>query len=116
MLTGVVPFDEVSSTRRSEPSGLIFRTATSFAAAFTAMRYRRSDDNCRAPAEPVGLPMPAAPASNGVPAIGVSVPSAWRSKPEIVLCPAVLLLTYTWPVTDPFDAATPEAGPSRRAV
>ena len=60
--------------------------------------------------------MPAAPASNGVPAIGVSVPSAWRSKPEIVLCPAVLLLTYTWPVTDPFDAATPEAGPSRRAV
>jgi len=36
--SGVAPFEEVSSTRRTEPSGLIFRIATSFAAAFTAMR------------------------------------------------------------------------------
>jgi hypothetical protein len=33
------------------------------------------------------------PAVNGDPGIGVSDPSAWRSKPAIVLWPDVLLLT-----------------------
>ena len=54
-------------------------------------------------------PVPAPPAANGEPGIGVSVPSAWRSKPAIVFVPAVLSLTYRCPTTDEAADAPPAA-------
>ena len=59
------------------------------------------------------MPVPAPPAENGDPALGVSVPSACRSNAAIVLVPAVLSLTYTCPTTGeaPVEA---EAGRGHR--
>ena len=60
---------------------------------FTPKMYRPSLDSCRPPADPNAPPVPAPPALNGEPGIGVSEPSAWRLKPSMVFWPVVFPLT-----------------------
>jgi hypothetical protein len=93
MLVGVEPFESWTSASCSEPFGLMRRTEMSLLAGSVARRYRPSLDSWSPPADPNAAPVPAPPASNGEPGIGVSEPSAWRSKPSIVFWPVVLPLT-----------------------
>ncbi len=86
--------------------------------ASTASRYLPSAVTWIAPCDPTMDPVPAPPAANGEPAIDVSEPSLWRSNAAMVLTPAVLSLTYTWPTTsDAADAVivTPAAAPAASA-
>src|SRR6266516_2809174 len=115
MLTGLAPFEETGPppTGTSEPSGLIRSTEISLLPASTANRYRPSLLSCSAPWEAIPFPVPTPPAANGEPVIGVSVPSAWRSKPAIVFTPPVLSFTYTCPTTpDVADAAPASTAPA----
>ena len=93
MLNGVVPFESDVPTSDSEPCLPTRRTEMSLLAASTASTKRRSLDSWIAPADPVGLPMPAPPVWNGDPASGVRLPSRCRAKPATVLWIAALSLT-----------------------
>src|SRR3989442_9563486 len=115
MLTGLAPFEETGPppTGSSAPSGLIRSTEISLLPASTVNRYRPSLLSCSAPWEAIPFPVPTPPAANGEPGIGVSVPSAWRSKPAIVFTPPVLSFTYTCPTTpDVADAAPASTAPA----
>ena len=93
MLTGARPPDDSTSASRSRPPGRMRNTEISSLPGSVARRYRPSAVSWSPPAEPNGAPVPAPPASNGEPAIGVSDPSARRSKPAIEFRPAVFWLT-----------------------
>jgi hypothetical protein len=68
------------------------------------------------PCEAIPLPVPTPPATNGEPGIGVSIPSAWRSKAPIVFTPPVLSLTYTCPTTGDVVEAAPVASTAKAAA
>src|SRR3954454_8944326 len=82
------------------------RTETLLDPALTASRNRPSAERWIAPCEPRPLPRPAPPVRKGEPGIGVSDPSACRTKTATVLAPAALSFTYVWPTTgEPGGAA-----------
>src|SRR3954447_18621121 len=113
MLTGVRPPEPTtpSCSRLSRPSPLTRSTEISLLPASTASRCFPSRVTWSAPCEPKPWPVPAPPAANGEPGIAVSEPSAWRSKPAIVLTPAVLSFTYRCPTTFEPGAAPAVAAP-----
>jgi hypothetical protein len=94
-LTGSLPPEETVPPPMlpSSPSGLMRSTEIWLLPASTASRYFPSGLTWSAPCEPMPFPVPAPPVAKGEPAMGVSVPSAWRSKAAIVFTPAVLSFT-----------------------
>src|SRR6185437_549694 len=119
MLTGVTPPEEATLTLRSAPPGSTCRTETWLLPASAASRNRPPSANWTAPCEARPAPVPAPPALNGDPGIGVRVPSACRLNPAIVFAPAVPSSRYTCPVTGDrctWDADADTAGTATAAV
>ncbi len=93
-LTGRSPPDGTGlPTGTGTPSAATRSTEISSLPASTASRYRPSGLDCSAPCEPSPPPAPLPPAVNGEPGVGVSEPSACRSKPTTVFSPASLPFT-----------------------
>src|SRR5262245_14849710 len=101
MLTGSIPPEDTGlpGAGVSAPLAPTASTEIWLLPASTASTQLPSAVVWIAPCEPTIVPVPAPPAANGEPAVGVSEPSACSSNAPIVLVPAVLSLTYTWPTT-----------------